>query len=462
LEMHARFNTACTSSFDFYSQPRQIPVTLESAVFILDMRLWHHNFVRIFDGFPLFLLLVPLLCLSTNAQQLASADTAAQELQQLIGAQQAAKASGDPVQVANASQRLTESATQLMTSVSAELARRDLTSSETKQLNIRKQQLRQILGSGFNDWGTAEARQQQYEAALGHFQQAEKWDASTPGIMRNLGTAAFRLEDFTESARALKTAVAEDSDDPRVRLMLAMSLFTLEKFADATSQFAPISDLAMQDARTAYAWAFSLARTNQQQRANQIADNLARRDLSPDVYMLVCQLYTSTENYEHAVVCFQKLAAGNPTMPRVHYQTGATLVHLDRPADAIPELRAELQLNPQDVDAQYYLAYALLQTSQRDEALALLRKVVASQPDYAQAQYVLGKTLLEAGNTNEAIERLVIAAKLDSSADYIHYQLQSAYRRAGRVDDANHELEIYKQIKASHRGAGAAHESHNP
>ncbi len=400
------------------------------------------------------------LAFAVSAQQ--AADTPTRQLQQLIDAQQGAKTTGDPATVATSSEKLITLAAQQMSMVTAARKQPGLSAAKTAQLQVREQQLRQILSTSFNDWGTAEARQQQYQQALVHFQQAEKWDAATPGVMRNLGTAAFRLEDYAESARALQSVVAANPEDQRSRLMLAMSLFTIEKFPEAANQFAPIGDLAMQDPRSAYAWAYSLARTSQQQHANEIADNLAARDLSPDVRMLVCKLYTATENYEHAVPCFRKLSEENPSMPRVHYETGATLVHLDRPADAIPELRVELKINPQDADAQYYLAYALLETSQKEEALPLLRTVITEQPNYSQAQYQLGKVLLEDGKTDEAIQHLEIAAKLEPSSDYIHYQLQAAYRRAGRADDANRELQIYKEIKANHRGTGPAHENGAP
>ena len=404
-----------------------------------------------------------VLCLALTAPAQAQAtDATTQQLQQLIDKEQTARQSNDPTQVIAASEKLTALAAQQETATAEALKQPHLAPAQAQQLKKRDQQLHQVLSNGFNDWGTAEARQQQYQPALAHFQQAEKWDPATPGLMRNLGTVAFLLQDYPESARALTAVAVQDPSDQRSRLMLAMSLFSLEKFSEAATSFSAISDAAMQDTRSAYAWAFSLAHIHQEQHANQIIDTLAARDLAPDVRMLVCQLYNTTENYEHAVPCFRKLSEDNPTMPHAHFETGATLVHLDRPADAIPELRAELKLNPQDVDAQYYLAFALLETSQKAEAMPLLRTVIAEKPDHAQAQYQLGKVLLEDGKVDEAIPHLEIAAKLDTNSDYIHYQLQAAYRRAGRTEDANRELEIYKQIKASHRNANPAHENNGP
>ncbi len=100
---------------------------------------------------------------------------------------------------------------------------------------------------------------------------------------------------------------------------------------------------------------------------------------------------------------------------------------------------------------QYQLAYALLQTSQKDEAMQLLRTVVSERPEHPEAQYELGKLLLEGGNVSEAIEHLEVAARLDPAKDYIHYQLQSAYRKQGRSADAARELASYRAIKAKRR-----------
>jgi tetratricopeptide (TPR) repeat protein len=404
------------------------------------------------------LLAILLLCLPLEpyGSTQNSANTAQQSLQVLIEEQRAAIKADDPALVATASQKLVSATLQQLQNLSHISG--SLTTLQTKQLEVQKKQLRQLLSSSLNDWGTAEARQQQYRQALEHFQQAEKWEPSTPGLMRNLGTAAFRVEDYSESIRALKVVVNNVPTDKNSRLMLAMSLFSIERFHEAAGQFAPIEELTMQDPRSAYAWAYSLAHTNQQQHANDIANNLAARELSPDIHLLVCKLYTALENYEHALPCLQKILEQYPSMLNVHYEIGATLVHMGRSGEAIPLLQAELTLNPDDVDAKYYLAYALLETSHREEAIMQLQSLISTDPQYSQAQYQLGKAMLEDNKTNEAVQHLEVAERLDPSSEYVHYQLQIAYRRAGRVEDANRELQVYKELKANRRNL-AGHDS---
>lgn len=381
-------------------------------------------------------------------------------LQTLLDRQQQAISSGDPKAVIASSQALIQAARQQLSQIEAALKRTSSSAAQVQTLKAQQHELRQILANGFNDWGTAEAKQQLYDDALHRFQEAEKWDASAPGLMQNLGTAAFRAGKYSESARALERVVASNPQEGNSRLMLAMSQFSLERFPDAAKNFSLAGDVAMEDARTAYAWAYSLVRTNQPRQANAIAEILETWSLPQDVQLLVCKLYTASESFELAIPCLKKLIQNSPTMPDAHYELGATLIRLDRPAEALPELRAELAINPKDVDAQYDLAYALLETSERKEAVGLLHSVLEADPNYAQAQYQLGKVLLEDGETGGAIEHLEIAARLNARDDFVHYQLQVAYRRAGRIEDANRELQKYKKLKATKRQDATHHEAH--
>ncbi|RZU39923.1 tetratricopeptide repeat protein [Edaphobacter modestus] len=394
-----------------------------------------------------------LLGQSANQSPLSS-DVETRRLQDQLAKQRQAISQGDPSQVIASSQTLTELAFEDLSKVHSDLKQVQRPSATAKQLAARERELRKILGSAFDDWGTAEARQRRYREALGHFQDAERWYPSTPGVMRNLGTAAFRLEEYGESVRALSAAIAANPSDQSSRLMLAMSQFSLEQFAEASKNFTLVSEAVLEDPRATYAWAYSLIRTNQPQQGNTLAGILEGTDLSPDVRLLVCKLYTASENYEQALKCLRTLEASAESA-EVQYQIGATLIRMNRPADAIADLKAALKIDPRDADSQYDLAFALLQTSQKEEGIAQLRSLVAANPNYPQAQYQLGKVLLESGQTAEAIPYLEAAATLGPKDDFVHYQLQVAYRRSGRVEDADRELKKYKQLKASARDKAA-------
>ena len=327
-----------------------------------------------------------------------------------------------------------------------------LTPAQLQHGKTQERRLHQILGTGYNDLGAAEARQQKYLQALIHFHEAERWKASTPGLMRNIGLAAAKVGDNVEAVRALKIVVKHDPKDRVSAAILAISLFAAERYAEAAQVFATLGDAALTDPNMAYAWAFSLAHTNQPKRATAILEKLTSRQLPPEMLVSVGEVYNNLGDYERALTCFRTAVQQDPSIKKAHDDAGSALIRLDRPAEAIPELEAELRLNPGEPDTQYRLAYALLQTSQEDRAITVLRALIAAHPNHARARYDLGKELLETGKTEEAIQHLEAAAKLDPQRAYIHYQLQSAYRKAARISDADRELQIYRQIKEHDRG----------
>jgi len=331
------------------------------------------------------------------------------------------------------------------------LKRARLTPAQFRAGRAREQQMRKLLASSYNDWGTAEARQQKYSQAMVHFHEAERWNRSTPRLMRNIGLAAVKLGDDKEAARALQFAVQENPKDSVSQSLLAMALFSTRQYAEAAKHFDLVRDAALADPQMAYAWAFSLSQSNQPRQASAILAQLTSQTLSADMLVAAGEVYSGLADYDHALTCFQKAIALDPATKKAHDDAGSALLRLDRPAEAIPELQAELKLNPGDPDTQYRLAYALLQTSQQDQAIPLLRNIISAHPNHARARYDLGRELLQNGKTDEAIQNLEVAANLDPNRDYIHYQLQAAYRKAGRTQDADRELKLYREIKAHNR-----------
>jgi tetratricopeptide (TPR) repeat protein len=325
---------------------------------------------------------------------------------------------------------------------------------QRKVIEQGEKQLRSILGTTFNDWGTSEARQRNYASALSRFQEAEKWDPSTPELMRNLGLAAFRLGDNREAARALQVAVQQAPQDEAARGMLAMALFSSQQFPEAVKAFDGLGDAVYRDPRVTYAYAFSLAHANDPTRAVEVLNKMVQQPLPSDLLMGVADLYNVMLDYDDALKAYQKVIQQDPALPRAHFYAGDMLIKLGRPDEAIAQFELEMKITPDDPNVQYHFAYALLQTSRKDEAMALLRTITAEHPDNAQAQYQLGKALLDAGQYQEAIQHLEAAVKYDPSHDYVHYQLQAAYRKVGRTADADKELAIYKQMKEQARDTG--------
>ena len=342
---------------------------------------------------------------------------------------------------------------------------------EERGLRAREVALRHILATSGNDLGTAEARAQQYDAALATFTEAVQWETPPmPALLRNEGSAAFRLGHFAEAAGALRQYFAREGPaaggqggDDRAHVMLAMAEFNQGQFAEAAKAFGAAEAATRGDARTTYSWAYSLAHSGLAQEANRLASELAAGEMPVEQRMLVCHLFVDTEDYAGSAACYRRAYAEDATVRLAHYQVGEALVRMDRAAEALPEYRAELALSPDDPNVQYALAYALLQTSQKAEAQQQLEALTVRHPEQAEAQYQLGKLLLEQGRAAEAVARLEMSEKASGAEaggtpDYVHYQLGMAYRRVGRGADADRELALYREIKDRKRAGASSHD----
>jgi len=331
------------------------------------------------------------------------------------------------------------------------LSQVNLTEAEKAAALAEEKRLRTVLGASFNDLATSEAIRKQYDVALNHYQEAERWDAESPGLIRNLGVTAVKAHKYPEAVRALSQVVAHNPKDDSARAMLGMSYYLSDQYSEAAQTIAPLGDAAFKDPGLGYAWADSLVKQQDLQHAAEVLDKLDKIPLSTDMLMMVGEMWEETGNHMRAVATYHKVLAASPNQPKAHYYAGVSLIKADRPAEAAEEFQAELALTPDDADAKYNLGFAYLQQSRRDEAASLFTQVVAAHPDHADAQYQLGKLLLDEGKVKEAISHLEIAVRLKPQSDYMHYQLQAAYRMDSRIQDADRELAVYKEIKAGKR-----------
>jgi tetratricopeptide (TPR) repeat protein len=227
-----------------------------------------------------------------------------------------------------------------------------------------------------------------------------------------------------------------------------MAYYATEAYANAAHTIAPLGESAMHNPELSYAWAASLSKLGEKQEAATVLGGLETEKLPTDTLLLVGQLWIDIGDYARAVEVLRLASQIDTSMPKTHFYTGLAQLRANHFDDAVAEFKAELALVPSDPDAEYDLGFTYLQLSQWDSAANAFRTVISSHPEHANAQYQLGKELLRRGEVREAIPHLEQAARLIPDADYVHYQLQAAYRKDSRKEDADRELQLYKETRA--------------
>jgi tetratricopeptide (TPR) repeat protein len=341
------------------------------------------------------------------------------------------------------------------------IAKSGLSEEQRSAATAQEDRLRSALALGFNDLATSEAVRKDYSAALGHYEDAEHWDANIPGLEKNRGLAAFRSSNYSEAIRGLSQALAKQPTDNPVRAMLGMAYFGANRFDDAAKTFSPLGTHGMRDPAVGYAWAASLVHANDLKAAGRVLSEFEKDERPNDSLLLVGQLWIEIGDYGRAVSTFHRALQSDPSLQQAHYFAGQADIRWEHWTEAADEFQAELQLEPNSADAKYNLGFVYLQQSNIESAVALFQEVVSANPNHANAQYQLGKIMLDRGRLPDAIEHLEAAERLSPQTDYIHYQLQAAYRKQSRIADADRELALYKDLKSKQREVPAAQTGQN-
>jgi tetratricopeptide (TPR) repeat protein len=331
------------------------------------------------------------------------------------------------------------------------VARANLTPQQKTAADAQEDRLRSVLGLSFNDLATSEAVRGEFLAALGHYQEAERWDPKIPGLEKNLGLSAYKANNFPEAIRGFSAALKEKPDATPVRAMLGMAYYGSDKFSDAVKTFTPLGVKGMQDSTVGYAWASALAHLGEMKKAAEVLSAYEKGERPNETLLLIGQLWIEIGDYARSVAVLHRLLENDPRFVKAHYFAGQADVRWEHWADAITEFQAELALVSDDAEAKYNIGFVYLQQSKVEEAARLFTEVIAAHPDHANAQYQMGKILLDRGDLKGAVEHLEIATRLSPRSDYMHYQLQAAYRKESRVADADRELEVYKELKERQR-----------
>lgn len=161
--------------------------------------------------------------------------------------------------------------------------------------------------------------------------------------------------------------------------------------------------------------------------------------------------YYAQSDYSKAADRFFQASDLNPKDPQPYLflarvqqpQITASSAYLDR-------MRRFAERNPNDAQAQYYLAMALLQHDpDPGHPKQLLSAAVKLNPAFAEAHLQLGILYFNAGDLGAAIDEYKKAIAADPASPQAHYRLAAAYRKSGDIAGSARESELFRQLEAT-------------
>lgn len=270
-------------------------------------------------------------------------------------------------------------------------------------------------GAAYAFLGLCEFGLKDYDRALQHLLQSRILGVGDTGDLGNVAryhaaVLMTRMEQFEQGLETLGEFASAGNDNPRV--IEAMGVATLRMAMLPTEAPADRREMVLMAGRASYMMA--------------------------------------TRNTASAAKAFEALAARYPETPNVHYAYGVYLLQ-EQPDRAIEEFKRELELQPGHGWSLMQIAFEYLKRSDGAAALPWAQQAVAAAPNAFPARKALGQALLETGDVDGAIKELLIGIKLAPDSPGLHFTLARAYQRAGRIEDATRERELFTALDRDSR-----------
>jgi len=156
---------------------------------------------------------------------------------------------------------------------------------------------------------------------------------------------------------------------------------------------------------------------------------------------------------------FKRLLEKYPRQSNIHYLYGTFLLYSD--ADqALEQFKAELALTPNHVPTLVTMAGEYAQRQDYKTGLPYAERAVQASRDSFAAHAVLGRILMESNmNLQQGTKELETAARLEPGSPQVHFFLATAYKKAGRKEDAARERDEFLKLRKSFDESAAAAET---
>jgi len=157
-------------------------------------------------------------------------------------------------------------------------------------------------------------------------------------------------------------------------------------------------------------------------------------------------LHLWTEDFEKALIYFQKAVEKDPNYADAYFQIGYCYGQLKQYNDAIKAYKQAIRIKPDYAEAHYSLGVAYGSLGRWSEAIESLKQAIRIKPDYAAAHYNLGVAYGSLGRWSEAIESFKQAIRVKPDFAEAHCNLGVAYIITGDKSSALDEYKILKEI----------------
>lgn len=300
--------------------------------------------------------------------------------------------------------------------------------------------------------GVLEAQQGHYKEAILLYRKALALNPSMPGLQLNLGLSLFKSGAMKEAADTfmplLKDQPPSSPEALRLTTLIGLARYGSGDYAAAVPFLEQATAADPQNLPFRLALAHSCLWSKQYQCVLDVYHQILTLNAeSAEADMLAGEALDEMKDKAGAIQQFRSAVKADPKEPNVHFGLGYLLWGLLQLDEAAQEFQAELDNNPDHVQALTYLADCHMKLNKPEGAIALLERAIRIDPSIGLAHLDLGILLGDAGRPDEALRELKIAVNLNPDDENVHWRLARFYQATGRREEAKAEFEKTKSLQ---------------
>ena len=281
-----------------------------------------------------------------------------------------------------------------------------------------------------------------------------------PPVMDALAQLAKAYRDsgeFEKAVEILQSLIHRTPWDGALHYQLARAYQHLGQTALARDEFSTAGRLEAADAADVQRLVEleqHLAKRQKEPATRIYSELLSKPQADPDLLIALGVLLAAAGLESEALKPFRLAAAREPGFFQAQYNSGLTLLKLDRSAEAVGPLSEAARLLPDSFDANSALALAYLAQGRHGDAVGPLQAARRLRTGDVRVAGLLGSAYLRSGHPGEALTALRDAIAKDPKEAKLRFlvieALQANKDEEGALEAARETVRLFPRIPQAH------------
>jgi tetratricopeptide (TPR) repeat protein len=295
--------------------------------------------------------------------------------------------------------------------------------------------------------GIVYAQLGRFEEAIAAYEEALKLAPGQPVVMLNLGLAYYKIGNLEKAKTTLGAVVRKEPENRQARTLLADCNLRLDDHRRTIELLEPVADQFPEDLAVAYILGNAYLRDGQLEKGQKYIDRIMSKGDSAEAHLLLGMAYVVGLRTQSAMEEFRRALEMNPNLPLAHVNLGKELLRMGDEG-ALPQFEAEMKINPNDFDANFYAGYLRRRLRDFDTASKYLTKALQLRPNDSGALLQIGLIHTQKDEWDQAQSILEGIIKREPGFAEAHTTLARVYFRKKMMAEGEREQKIGDKLLA--------------